>query len=249
MLSALAVATLSLGASAAEVSDRLDVGLAPHGALSVHDINGNVTVTTGATFAVRYRKHGSTDLAAVRVLGNQDGRETSVCVRYPGDSGTECGENVSTHNVSSHTESNVTVDFEIVVPAGTDVDVTTVNGKLDVHSAGRVRAKNVNGKIVVDAADVDEVSTVNGSIDVTVRDAQARGGIAIKTVNGSIALRLPTANARVDAKILNGDIDAFGLPVSRPQFGPGASVSGDVGSGGRRLDLKALNGSIRVSKI
>ncbi|MGB8267405.1 MAG: hypothetical protein WCE44_13840 [Candidatus Velthaea sp.] len=242
--SALAFACCPFAARAADETGTLNVVLAPGAALVVKDINGDVEVRSGGSFSVTYRKHGSTDLAAVRVLGEQSGGETRVCVRYPGDDAIGCGGG----DFSSHSHSDVTVDLKIIVPSGTRVDAATVNGALVLRTDGRVRATTVNGKITADAADAESLRTVNGSVDATLHDPRATGTLRVEAVNGSLILHLPTSDARVRASVLNGGIEAFGLPVDRPQYGPGAKVNGQSGSGGRILELKTLNGSIRVER-
>jgi DUF4097 and DUF4098 domain-containing protein YvlB len=67
-------------------------------------------------------------------------------------------------------------------------------------------------------------------------------------VNGSIKLQLPAnANAEVDFKSVNGHLDSdFPLTV---QGSIGRhSVHGTIGSGGRTLDIKTVNGSGELRK-
>jgi DUF4097 and DUF4098 domain-containing protein YvlB len=67
-------------------------------------------------------------------------------------------------------------------------------------------------------------------------------------VNGSINLELPTnINADIDFKSVNGHLDSdFPLTV---QGSIGRhSVHGTVGSGGRSLEIKTVNGSGELRK-
>ncbi len=89
-------------------------------------------------------------------------------------------------------------------------------------------------------------TTVNGSVEVNILD-RARGTLVAKTVNGSIDVTLPRGTGlSVDGRTVNGGITAPGMNVERPRYGPGASVSGTIGDGGRRLDLQTTNGSITL---
>jgi len=243
-LLALVCGLVPLAAGAAVESGSLDVGLAPGAALSVRNINGDVSVTSGPAFSVRYRKHGTTDLGAVRVIGEVRDGQTRVCVRYSGDEGSGCG-----GDFDSHATSDVSVDLAIVVPARTRVEANSVNGRVQVHTAGLVTAQTVNGQIDVDAASADSLRTVNGEIVASLHDPRATRTLHAESVNGSVVIRLPEARARVSATVLNGDIHAFDMNVSRPQYGPGANVDGEVGHGGPQLVLKTLNGSIRVEHL
>ncbi|MDB5040971.1 MAG: hypothetical protein JWN27_1697, partial [Candidatus Eremiobacteraeota bacterium] len=43
-------------------------------------------------------------------------------------------------------------------------------------------------------------------------------------------------------------IDAAGLTVDRPQYGPGATARGTLGDGTAHLSLSTINGSIAVRR-
>jgi len=201
-------------------------------------------VRSGPAFAVRYRKHGSTDLVGVRVLSEQRSGETRVCVRYPTDDGSGCN-----GDYSSHSKSDVVVDFIITVPARTRVIANAVNGNVDVRTSGFVTAETVNGTLAVDAATADSLRTVNGELNATLHAPRAGGTLHAESVNGAVTIRMAAESAHVRAEALNGDIHAFGLPVSRPEYGPGAKVDGQFGSGGPSVVVKTVNGSIRVESI
>jgi len=243
-LAALAIAALPLAGAAAEEPGSVAVGLSRGASLVVTNINGSVSVVSGSAFAVRYRKHGSTDLAAVRVIGEQRDGETRICVRYRGDERGGCD-----GDFDSHSKSDVDVELAIVVPPDTRVDASSVNGSVSVHTEGIVTAQTVNGRVDVDAAGADRLRTVNGAIVANLHDPRPTRTLHAECVNGSVTIRLPEARARVTASVLNGDIHAFGMNVNRPQYGPGANVDGEVGTGGPSLVLKTLNGSIRVERI
>jgi len=231
-LAALVLAALPVAGAAAEDSGSVAVGLSPGASLTVTNINGSVSVVGGSTFSVRYRKHGTTSLAAVRVIGEQHDGETRICVRYPGDDRRGCG-----HDFDSHSDSDVSVDLAIVVPPHTRVDAGSVNGSVSVHTDGMVTAQTVNGRVDVDAASADQLRTVNGAIVANLHDPRTTRSLHAESVNGSVTIRLPEARARVSATVLNGEIHAFGMNVNRPEFGPGATVDGEVGSGGPSLVL------------
>jgi hypothetical protein len=231
-------------ASAAEEAGTLPIGLAPAAALHVQDISGDVTIRSGPAFSVRFRKYGGSDPSGVRVLGEQRDGETRVCVRYPGDDGRGCD-----GDYSSHVHSDVSVDLIVTVPPRTRVNANDVNGTVDVRTSGLVNAQTVNGRVIVDAAAAESLRTVNGEISATLHDPRAFATLRAETINGAVTIRMPSGSAHVRASALNGDIAALGLPVTRPQFGPGASVDGQSGSGGPSLILKTLNGSIRVEPI
>ena len=54
-------------------------------------------------------------------------------------------------------------------------------------------------------------------------------------------------NAQVEASTVNGDFYSDFPLMVHGKFGP-RKVTGTIGSGGRKLDLETVNGSIRINK-
>src|SRR6266851_5403712 len=90
--------------------------------------------------------------------------------------------------------------------------------------------------------------TVNGEIVASLGRATWSEALEFRTVNGGITLDLPAGlSTEVRAKTVNGDIQTdFPLMVTG-RLGP-RSVRGTIGSGGRRLALETVNGTIRLRK-
>jgi DUF4097 and DUF4098 domain-containing protein YvlB len=94
-----------------------------------------------------------------------------------------------------------------------------------------------------------QAKTVNGSITASLGRANWNGQLDFKTVNGTITLDLPQdLNAVVKADTLNGDITTD-FPLSVMGRFSRRQLSGTIGSGGRELSLKTVNGSIRLRRI
>jgi DUF4097 and DUF4098 domain-containing protein YvlB len=73
-------------------------------------------------------------------------------------------------------------------------------------------------------------------------------GADFRTVNGEITLRLPAAvNAEVRAETANGHIKSE-LPLAITGQVDPRRLQGTLGSGGRRLALATVNGSITLLK-
>jgi len=89
---------------------------------------------------------------------------------------------------------------------------------------------------------------MNGSIVASLGRATWSDGLDFRTVNGGITLDLPAGlSTEVRATTVNGDIQTdFPLMVTG-RLGP-RSLRGTIGSGGRRLALETVNGSIRLRK-
>jgi DUF4097 and DUF4098 domain-containing protein YvlB len=170
-----------------------------------------------------------------------------VCVRYPPDAARGCDERGSGRDGNGN-DNDTTVDFDVTLPHGAGLAAHTVNGSVDAVGDGAVDAATVNGSVTVEGRDVRSARTVNGSVTVRILD-RGRGTLSAHTVNGSIDVALP-AGTGVDlhASTMTGDINAAGVSVERPRYGPGARAAAVLGDGTRTLDLKTLNGSITVRR-
>lgn len=145
------------------------------------------------------------------------------------------------------------VNFRVQVPAGVLLRAKTVNGDVEADGLGSdVRASTVNGNITVSTSGSARVNTVNGSIEARLGRVGS-GDLAFQTVNGGIEVALPEgAGARVRAETVNGDFDTE-LPlsiegnVSTRRWGP-KKIQGTIGAGGPDIELKTVNGSIRLRR-
>jgi DUF4097 and DUF4098 domain-containing protein YvlB len=113
-----------------------------------------------------------------------------------------------------------------------------------VHASlvnGTVKASGLGGEV--------KLSTVNGGIEANVAALETAKGVQLSSVNGSIVLIVPSgASADVRASTLHGGIsNDFGLNVEDGQF-VGHSLNGQIGSGGARIRLTNVNGSIAVKR-
>jgi hypothetical protein len=218
--------------------------LRPGQTLAIRDINGSVRVRAGDRLeihAVKSAERGDPNAVAIHVENRPSG--IVVCVRYPPDANRGCDE--SNQSGGSH-DNDTSVAFDVTVPHGVAVDARSVNGEVDVVNDGPTDASTVNGRVRAEGRDVRTATTVNGSVDVKILD-RGRGRLVAKTVNGSIDVSLPPGTGfTVDGRTLTGGITAPALTVERPRYGPGASVSGTIGDGGRRLELRTTNGSITL---
>ena len=89
--------------------------------------------------------------------------------------------------------------------------------------------------------------TTFGGVNVTSLD-EAKG-VTLNSVNGSIVLIVPSgANAQVRASTVHGAItNDFGLTVNEGQY-VGRDLTGQIGSGGPRIRLNNVNGSIAIKR-
>ncbi|NJD09598.1 MAG: hypothetical protein FIB01_03840 [Gemmatimonadetes bacterium] len=145
---------------------------------------------------------------------------------------------------------DVTVDFTVAVPSGVKLAAGTVNGRIEGTALqSDVAARTVNGGIEVATSGVTTAHTVNGSVAVTVGRSDWQNDLEIETVNGGISLGVRgDLNAELTASTVNGGIETDFPLIVQGRFGP-RRLTGRIGSGGRELVLKTVNGSIAIRKL
>jgi hypothetical protein len=137
------------------------------------------------------------------------------------------------------------VDYDLIIPARLDVQVTNVNGEVEVRSVdGAVEVTNVNGAVsVLDATGDVEVALVNGNID-AVATVLPDGLVDLSAVNGNIELDIPTStSAVIEADVVNGAISVIGLTLADATIST-RTVRGRLGGGDGLVDLDTANGTI-----
>ncbi|TFG53398.1 MAG: hypothetical protein E4H37_03280 [Gemmatimonadales bacterium] len=222
-------------------------------AIEIKGINGNIVAqgTGGGEVTVTAKKEGHGDdpeSVRIEVVEHDDG--VTICAVYP-DSHKNRPNVCAPKNEGrlNSDDNDVSVDFEISVPAGVRFIGRTVNGDVDATGlTADTDVSTVNGEVEVRTEGEAEASTVNGSIRATMGKATWSGTVEFHTVNGSIEVTLPSDfSAEVRAGTVNGDISTdFPLTVTG-RFGP-RRVSGTVGGGGRKLELETVNGDISLRK-
>lgn len=139
-------------------------------------------------------------------------------------------------------------EYVVRLPAGVGIDANTVLGAVRIVSnGGDVRARTVNGSVSVAAGKgAVTAQSVNGSVRVSIDSAGAPGAVALETVNGSVTAELPaSAGAAVNLETVNGHITSA-FPIATADSGSSHERHGTIGTGGREVSLKTVNGSIRL---
>jgi len=219
------------------------------GYLSLENVNGDVTIEGW--------KKNEVSISAVKTGKGKDLDRIKVSVevdKYEGKDWihieTEYLE--SRGGFLSFLKNAGSIDYAIKAPSDAILeDVELVNGNLKVTGiTGYLSLGTVNGSITATGmASSAWVETVNGNLDLSF-DKMGKGQtVDLESVNGAIVLRMPAkANAQVDAQTLNRNISSeFGLAVEKGQW-VGRSMEGLVGSGGARITIETVNGSIDIKK-
>jgi hypothetical protein len=219
--------------------------------LEVKGINGRISAVPASgreieLVALKRGRRQDPKLVEIEFVEHAGG--LTVCAVYPSlDSRkNECqpgkGGRMSVFN------NDVQVEFELKLPANVSLVARTVNGSIEAHGlGGNLEAYTVNGSVRLEALGHARAETVNGSIRATLGKADWKEPLAFRTVNGSVRVSLPaTANASVRVETVNGGIDSeFAMnDVQKTR----RSLSGTIGSGGRELQIKTVNGSVALRR-
>ncbi len=163
---------------------------------------------------------------------------------------------------------NLAVRYAIETPQEVDVNLRTVNGKIEISGIsgsidattindviklegdmGPIRARTTNGSVRAEIGSLTndaEFSTTNGSIEVEVHRCVAP--VSVLTTNGSINLTLPADFAgQLDAEARRGRVHSdFPIPVVSKVRN---QLKGEIGEGGEAVvKLRSSNGSIRLKR-
>ena len=222
--------------------------------LEIKGVNGDVraVLASGAEAVVNATKHSrrsDPDEVEIKVVEHEDG--ITICAVYPtpprARQENNCEPGDRWH--SSTEDNDVTVDFEVQVPAGVEFHGTTVNGEMSAEGLkADVKAGTVNGSVRVSTTGLAEASTVNGSVYVEMGRADWSDELEFTTVNGKITLIMPSQlSTEVQASTVNGEIESDYPVLVTGKFGP-RRMRGTIGSGGRSLNLSTVNGGIKLRK-
>src|SRR5881296_3375774 len=182
--------------------------------LEVKGVSGDVraVLANGAEAVVNARKHArrsDPDDVEIKVVESAEG--ITICAVYPtpprARQENTCEPGDRWH--SSTDNNDVTVDFEVQVPAGVEFNGQTVNGAMSAEGLkGDVKASTVNGSVRVSTTGLAEASTVNGSVYAEMGRANWNDELEFSTVNGGITLILPgKLDTELRASTVNGDIE------------------------------------------
>ena len=215
------------------------VPLSADGRVSLHNINGGVTITGWERNEVQIDavKKADTQQKLQEATIEIESSSSSVDIRtkYPE------GRN---HN------NPATVTYELHVPHAARLDsINLVNGSLTIAQfGGDVRAELVNGSSTShDLAGRTEISSVNGSVQAFYRSLDNVKEVRLKSVNGSVKLGLPSSpNADVSVSTVNGGISTdFPLTVQGKFMSH--RIDGKLGNGGTRIEISNVNGSVHIA--
>lgn len=191
----------------------------------------------------------------VRVTATESGRERSLEnteIRTSLESGVIRIRTVSKHHRHFffffwNSDHLAKVEYELRLPARTDVSLETVNGSVHTEGlVGGVRATTVNGRVEADGVGGDfRGETVNGRI--WARLSAEPSEVRMHTVNGEIEAEVPAgASFRYRLETVNGRL-SVGDEASRTRGLGGNHLDGEIAGGRGEVRANSVNGSIRIA--
>ena len=174
---------------------------------------------------------------------DSDARALAQQLRVVNDNG-----RLSVSGPSSRRYASWSVSFEIRAPRHVDLDLSTVNGPLEIADVtGRIRMDAENGPLSLDAVSGDvHAHAQNGPLTVTLTGTRWDGaGLDAETQNGPVELMVPeNYNAQLETGTVNGPMDiAFPITVQgRIGMGSHRRIQTTLGSGGTSVRVVTTNG-------
>src|SRR4051812_29759003 len=211
--------------------------LASDASFTAHVVSGNVTVV-GSDDAdetvVKVIKHGGSveQRAATQVLAAES--DEGVMLVSPGAGGP------------------VRVAYEITVPRRGlhKLELSAQKGDIKVSEFDGELSLNVtNGNVSVSSDGAVRSHVVNGKTSVTYRGGHHEPQ-DFSVVNGELEVSLPGETAvDLTAASTNGRIEVDGaIPVKAEKRGAGYRAEAELGGGGAPLNVKVVNGNIRLKQ-
>lgn len=214
----------------------------------IRNMNGPIDVVGGSgdSLVIHAEKSwNASDPQQVQIVPVATERGLTVCAVWQARD-SRCNEGGDYH-LSGMAKNDIAVRFTVQLPRNIPIDVSTLNGGLQVENASApINAKTINGRISVHTTTGPiDAQTVNGSIE-AVMQTSLNGDVRLKTVNGSVSVGLPRdINATIDGETITGRVETdFPLRVTG-KISP-RHLRGTIGNGGPTLSLSTVNGSITL---
>lgn len=234
---------------------RWEKALSAGSSVSVHNLNGDVTVTQSTSGKVEIVgvKHGNKrylDEVTLEVVETRTG--IMVCSIFKNVDMTcdESGFRVHEHRSRRDRDwDDLSIDIEVKLPKGMELNAHSVSGNVSVVGAeGDVRAGSVSGDVRMELQRAVSVraSSVSGNVTVGVGALAGSGDLKFTSVSGNVTAELPQGlDADVTMRSVSGSFDSD-FPLTLNGRVSRNRLEGRIGKGGRELDLSTVSGNVRL---
>jgi DUF4097 and DUF4098 domain-containing protein YvlB len=222
--------------------------LSPTGRVSLENLNGGVQIKVWDRAEVQidavkraYRRERLGE-AKIEINATQD--NIRIRTEYP-------DYNQNFRSDERRWENPAVVDYVLTVPRKAILEsIELINGSIDIDGVeGSIKASSINGRLSARGLQGDtRLSTINGQLQATFAQLDESKPIFLQSVNGQVSLVIPSdSNAAVRASTVHGSItNDFGMAVRHGEY-VGHDLNGQIGTGGPRIKLGNVNGTIRIS--
>ncbi|HEU4796092.1 MAG TPA: hypothetical protein VFT02_10710 [Pyrinomonadaceae bacterium] len=217
--------------------------LSPGARVEVGGINGPVTIETSA----------DTKMAEVKIDRTASSQEAldrrKIKIESDGNSLRIHGETTEHSFFAKLFGSKASEKVTLRLPSQVVLFVKGVNGSVVVGEIdGAVEVGGVNGTVkVANSAGSASFKGINGNVVAGIRRIE-QDGVTLKGINGNIELQLPSdVNADFESSGMNGRVisDIPNVTVDKHKHG---NYWARIGSGGRGITAKGINGNIRLTR-
>lgn len=146
----------------------------------------------------------------------------------------------------------VSVSFRLHVPHAQDLELTTMNGGIDIREIqGQIRFESLNGSVRLSGLSGDvQGHTINGRLCVRLTGNEWRGGgLNASTTNGRVDLEVPNDySAELEAGTVNGRFraDLGRIGVAMGGQGRARQLATTLGDGGAPVRVRTTNGRVQI---
>lgn len=142
------------------------------------------------------------------------------------------------------------VEFTVRVPEGVRLDVSTVNGGLEIRGApSEVVARTVNGSVRAESNGGPVAArTTNGSVYARMGSVGDARDLEFTTTNGSVTVEVPPSlGAEIEMSTVNGRVETDFPVTIQGRIDP-RRLRATLGDGSRRVRLRTVNGSVTLRR-
>jgi hypothetical protein len=225
--------------------------IAATGTIEIRNLNGDVRARPGSGSTVRVRavrRGRHDDPARVRIEVVETAQGVTICAVYPDVPGQPANECLPGRaGQLSARDNDVSVTFDVDVPAGRAFSGSTVAGSIEATDlSGYIHARTIVGDIRVSTSDLADATAINGDITASIGRIDWDRDLAFAAVAGDVTVRVPAyTNADVRGSTGNGSVSTD-FPLSITRLGDWQQLRGRLGNGGHSLSITTSSGNIAL---
>ncbi len=223
--------------------------------LYVKNLNGPIRVERASGREVQVSADRTTrrgDPRAVRFEAKRagDGQSVVVCAIWYDRTCDEEGYHGGGDNWHSDRRDQVSVAFTVRVPQGVRLNLTTVNGGLEIRGASaEVVARTTNGPVRAESSGGPvSARTTNGPVFARMTTVGDARDLDFTTTNGSVVVEMPDdLGAEVSMATTNGTVSTEFPATVQGRLNP-RRLTLTLGDGSRRVRLRTTNGNVELRR-